>query len=153
MSIIKVFRVLVDGLWGPAVYLVVAVISAHLTAGYNWTATCSYSGLPAGYYHHHLTMALPTSESTTSRVYDSFDIDNTPPHPGSTWTRFVCISDTHSREYEVPPGDVLLHSGDLSSWGEPKQLEKTLKWLDKLPHPTKMYVRHSTDGSGGSKLC
>ncbi|KAI0086417.1 Metallo-dependent phosphatase [Irpex rosettiformis] len=90
-------------------------------------------------------MALPTFESATSRVYTAYDIADPPPHPGPAWTRFVCISDTHSRIYKVPPGDVLLHSGDLSSWGSPKQLEKTLKWLNSLPHPTKIVIAGNHD--------
>lgn len=77
------------------------------------------------------------SINATARIYENL----VPAHPGSDWTRFVCISDTHSRtKFAIPPGDVLLHAGDLSSWGEPKQLEKTLEWLKTLDHPTKMYL-------------
>lgn len=76
--------------------------------------------------------------SDTARVYVSYDIADPPPHPGDRWTRFVCISDTHSRRYSVPPGDVLLHSGDLSSWGQLAQLRKTVDWIKTLPHPTKV---------------
>ncbi|KAI0689442.1 Metallo-dependent phosphatase [Cytidiella melzeri] len=90
-------------------------------------------------------MALPTSESATSRVYTSYDVAHPPPHPGSAWTRFVCISDTHSVIYKVPPGDVLLHAGDLSSWGECRQLDKTLKWLHGLRHPTKIIIAGNHD--------
>lgn len=68
------------------------------------------------------------------------DVEGTPlpPHPGSGWTRFVCISDTHSRQYRVPSGDVLLHGGDLSSWGHPSELATTIEWLKSLDHPVKM---------------
>jgi len=83
--------------------------------------------------------------SDRSRVYTIYDIDNPPPHPGPTWTRFVCVSDTHSMRYDVPPGDVLLHSGDLSSWGELPQLEKTLKWLQSLPHRNKIVIAGNHD--------
>ena len=62
------------------------------------------------------------------------------PHPGRGWTRFVCISDTHSRFPELPAGDVLLHAGDMSSWGYPAQVQKVFDWLMELPHPIKMYV-------------
>jgi hypothetical protein len=53
------------------------------------------------------------------KVYTSvIDKETVPPHPGPEWTRFVLISDTHSRtQYPVPEGDVLIHAGDLSSWG------------------------------------
>lgn len=34
--------------------------------------------------------------------------------------RFVCISDTHTRDqFNVPDGDVLLHAGDFTNVGEP----------------------------------
>ncbi|KAF9269825.1 Metallo-dependent phosphatase [Marasmius fiardii PR-910] len=55
-----------------------------------------------------------------------------PPHPENGWTRFVCISDTHSNVYTVPKGDVLLHAGDLSSWGEADQLKQTVDWIASL---------------------
>ncbi|KAG7095992.1 hypothetical protein E1B28_006675 [Marasmius oreades] len=55
-----------------------------------------------------------------------------PPHPGKGWTRFVCISDTHSNIYTFPKGDVLLHAGDLSSWGEVEQLKQTVDWIASL---------------------
>lgn len=30
------------------------------------------------------------------------------------YTRFVLVSDTHTRTFPVPPGDILLHAGDLT---------------------------------------
>lgn len=82
-----------------------------------------------------MSMNLTTS---TARVYVDYDQSIPPPHPGTDWTRFVCISDTHSRVFPVPNGDILLHSGDLSSWGHPHQLEFTLAWLKSLPHSQKV---------------
>ena len=70
-------------------------------------------------------------------VHDNYGND-VPPHPGQGWTRFVCISDTHSMTFNLPPGDVLVHTGDLSAWGRVSQLEVTVEWLLSLPHPTKM---------------
>lgn len=75
-------------------------------------------------------------ETATAKVYSEL----IPSHPGNGWTRFVCISDNHSRKFSVPPGDVLLHAGDLSSWGEFSHLKKTIDWLKSLDHPTKMYL-------------
>ncbi len=78
-------------------------------------------------------------ETQTARAY--VHSPELPPHPGPAWTRFVCISDTHSRtRYDLPPGDVLLHAGDLSSWGYPAQLKTTLDWIVGLNYPTKMWV-------------
>lgn len=71
-------------------------------------------------------------------IHTSYDPNDLPPHPGSDWTRFVCISDTHSRKFDVPLGDILLHAGDLSSWGTYNQLNKTMEWLKQLPHELKM---------------
>jgi hypothetical protein len=83
--------------------------------------------------------------TTRACVYADYDITAPPPHPGDGWTRFVCISDTHSKRFPVPDGDVLLHSGDLSSHGHPGQLKVTIDWLHSLPHPAKVYVafRHA----------
>lgn len=76
------------------------------------------------------------TSTDSARVYT----DQVPVHPGPDWTRFVCISDTHSRTYDLPSGDVLLHAGDLSSWGIYTQLEKTINWIKTLDHPIKMYA-------------
>lgn len=59
----------------------------------------------------------------TFRAYTDYDPLHPPEHPGQRWTRFVCISDTHSGRFPVPPGDILLHAGDLSSWGQVHQLQ------------------------------
>ncbi len=50
--------------------------------------------------------------------------------------RFVCISDTHSMldAVDIPPGDVLVHAGDLSKIGEIDDLEHEYAILDRLPH-------------------
>ncbi|KAI0048207.1 Metallo-dependent phosphatase [Auriscalpium vulgare] len=78
-------------------------------------------------------------------VYDNYG-KAVPPHPGQGWTRFVCISDTHSRcDFPIPPGDVLLHGGDLSSWGSLSQLQTTMRWLEELPHPSKIIIAGNHD--------
>jgi predicted phosphodiesterase len=41
--------------------------------------------------------------------------------------RFVCLSDTHQNDKcfeNVPDGDVLLHAGDFTFYGSPKETEK-----------------------------
>jgi hypothetical protein len=70
-----------------------------------------------------------TKDSTTSgfkslRIYKNIaDRKLIPPHPGPDWTRFLLMSDMHSRaEFRVPEGDVLIHAGDLSSWVYPVSL-------------------------------
>ncbi|OCH93802.1 Metallo-dependent phosphatase [Obba rivulosa] len=87
----------------------------------------------------------PSLSSSAAAVYLSYDINSPPPHPGPEWTRFVCISDTHSRIFPVPFGDVLLHAGDLSSGGSLQQLQVTLDWIGSLPHPTKILTAGNHD--------
>ncbi|KIJ30341.1 hypothetical protein M422DRAFT_268208, partial [Sphaerobolus stellatus SS14] len=82
---------------------------------------------------------------TLSNVHEDYDIKSPPPHPGQSWTRFVCVSDTHSRAYDVPPGDVLLHAGDLSMRGSLGALQKTVKWIKTLPHPVKILIAGNHD--------
>ncbi|KAK3517813.1 hypothetical protein QTP70_018953 [Hemibagrus guttatus] len=55
---------------------------------------------------------------------------DTPKPPG--YTRFVCISDTHSRTdtIQMPYGDVLLHAGDFTELGLPSEVKKFNDWLD-----------------------
>lgn len=65
---------------------------------------------------------------------------NPPPRPNLPHTRFICISDTHSQIFDVPLGDVLLHSGDLTSKGKIEDFQVTLDWLCALPHKLKMWV-------------
>lgn len=77
-----------------------------------------------------------------AHVYISYDPANPPSHPGAQWTRFVCISDTHSRTFSVPPGDVLLHSGDLSRLGREDEIRITIEWLRSLDHGVKMFAAH-----------
>ncbi len=76
--------------------------------------------------------------SDSARVY--FLPGHIPLKPGEDWTRFVCISDTHSNEYPLPDGDVLLHAGDLTMWGTVKELHDAMNWLNSQSHPTKMWV-------------
>lgn len=90
-----------------------------------------------GTFQHH----PDTLKSPGEIVYLEYNPDELPPKPSEDWTRFVCISDTHSRSFPVPDGDVLLHSGDLTNTGTVSDFEKTMEWLYSLPHEVKMWVR------------
>ncbi|KAG1821884.1 Metallo-dependent phosphatase-like protein [Suillus subaureus] len=81
----------------------------------------------------------------SARVYTSYDPTNPPSHPGENWTRFVCISDTHSRTFSVPSGDVLLHSGDLSRLGREDEIRVTIEWLHTLDHGVKIIIAGNHD--------
>ena len=82
-------------------------------------------------------MVQPTIHSPSARVYLEFDVPTDIPAKEDGWTRFVCLSDTHSEVHwdhggRMPRGDVLLHAGDLSSWGAVRKLRKTIDWLGEL---------------------
>lgn len=57
----------------------------------------------------------------------------------------VCISDTHCTEPEVPPGDLLIHAGDLTNQGDFASLQKQLDWLNSLPHKHKIVIGGNHD--------
>jgi predicted MPP superfamily phosphohydrolase len=60
--------------------------------------------------------------------------------------RVVCISDTHSHQpSNIPPGDLLLHSGDLTNDGTIKSIQETLNWLNTLPHKYKVVIAGNHD--------
>ncbi|CAJ0760887.1 1450_t:CDS:10, partial [Entrophospora sp. SA101] len=76
-------------------------------------------------------------------------INEIPDKPAPDWIRFVCVSDTHnmvnSRNFTVPEGDVLLHSGDLTKVGTVDQLEQAVNWLKDLPHRHKIVIAGNHD--------
>jgi len=66
-----------------------------------------------------------------------------------TWAplRIVCISDTHG-EHEriaVPPGDVLIHAGDLTGLGHMDEISVFNVWLGRLPHRHKIVIAGNHD--------
>ncbi|PCH40732.1 Metallo-dependent phosphatase [Wolfiporia cocos MD-104 SS10] len=89
-----------------------------------------------------LTSVLRTP---TAVVHLEYDAAAPPPAPGAGWTRFVCVSDTHTRAVRVPPGDVLLHGGDLTHSGKAAEFEGVLAWLGALPHAAKIIIAGNHD--------
>ncbi|KAJ4157204.1 hypothetical protein NW754_008847, partial [Fusarium falciforme] len=57
----------------------------------------------------------------------------------------VCISDTHNAHFDLPPGDVLIHAGDLTQSGSLKELQETISWLSSQPHPHKIVIAGNHD--------
>ena len=57
----------------------------------------------------------------------------------------VCISDTHTTRPELPPGDLLLHGGDLSENGSFTEIQTQLKWLSSQPHRHKVVIAGNHD--------
>ncbi|CAL1546111.1 unnamed protein product [Lymnaea stagnalis] len=65
--------------------------------------------------------------------------------------RFVFLSDTHSLVEKVdnfvPPGDVLLHAGDLTSVGLPKAIQDFDSFLARLPFKVKIVIAGNHDNT------
>lgn len=61
--------------------------------------------------------------------------------------RIVAVADTHLFHWhgEVPPGDVLVHAGDLCRGGELHELEEAARHLRALPHRHKIVVAGNHD--------
>ncbi|KAF7439762.1 hypothetical protein PC9H_000098 [Pleurotus ostreatus] len=88
--------------------------------------------------------SLTSADAIVHLEYDPAQIPAKPTQDGS-WTRFICISDTHSRTFNVPDGDVLLHSGDLTPTGSVEHFKRTMEWLYKLPHAHKIIIAGNHD--------
>lgn len=56
--------------------------------------------------------------------------------------RIVCLSDTHNQhaDLKVPPGDVLVHTGDVTSRGWTSEVAAFLGWFAAQPHPHKLFI-------------
>lgn len=61
--------------------------------------------------------------------------------------RIVALSDTHGlhREVEVPPGDIMVHAGDLTRHGDLHELVDLNAWLGELPHRHKLLIAGNHD--------
>ncbi|OAQ95986.1 hypothetical protein LLEC1_01667 [Akanthomyces lecanii] len=60
-------------------------------------------------------------------------------------TRIVCISDTHNCTVKLPPGDVLIHAGDITNQGSFSELSKAVKWLEGLQYEAKIIIAGNHD--------
>lgn len=61
--------------------------------------------------------------------------------------KLVLISDTHDLhdEINIPDGDVLIHAGDMTSYGTVNQLVDVNNWLKSLPHKHKILIPGNHD--------
>lgn len=46
----------------------------------------------------------------------------------------VIISDTHNKQIDLPEADLLIHCGDMSSMGYPRELIKFNQWMESIKH-------------------
>lgn len=68
------------------------------------------------------------------------------PAPSQPPIRVVCISDTHNNISEdVPPGDLLVHAGDMTIDGSVEEIQKQIDWLASLPHKEVVVISGNHD--------
>lgn len=59
--------------------------------------------------------------------------------------RVVVVSDTHGEEVVIPDGDVIVHCGDMTLAGTPKELYAFCDWFEALPHKHKVVIAGNHD--------
>lgn len=61
--------------------------------------------------------------------------------------QIVIISDTHGQHeaLQLPPGDVLLHAGDVSGRGKPEEVKSFVNWFAAQPHAHKVFIAGNHD--------
>ena len=57
----------------------------------------------------------------------------------------VCVSDTHNSQPKIPPGDILIHAGDLTQGGTAAELQTQLDWLNAQLHVHKVVIAGNHD--------
>ncbi|XP_051884772.1 metallophosphoesterase MPPED2a isoform X2 [Pristis pectinata] len=104
-----------------------------------------------------ITITVDEYSSNPTQAFTHYNINQSrfqPPHvhmvdpiPYDTpkpagHTRFVCVSDTHSRTdgIQMPYGDILLHTGDFTELGLPTEVKKFNDWLGTLPYEYKIVI-------------
>lgn len=71
--------------------------------------------------------------------------------------RITHISDTHNKHKQLdgklPGGDLLIHSGDISSLGRPREVESFIKWFNEIDNYThKIFIAGNHDMSFDSEI-
>ena len=63
--------------------------------------------------------------------------------------RITHISDTHNKHKQLdgklPGGQILIHSGDISSLGRKQEIESFIKWFDKQDYMHKVFIAGNHD--------
>ena len=62
-------------------------------------------------------------------------------------TKIVCISDTHTyhRLIDIPEGDILVCTGDVSWTGTEEEMDDFVSWFKEQPHEHKIFVAGNHD--------
>lgn len=107
---------------------------------------------------HHRLRSLA---STLLSLHRTLPPPSLPTHPLTV----VCISDTHGTRPPIPPGDLLLHAGDLSRWCTFSEIQAQITWLSGQPYKYKVVIAGNHDllldpkfkeqylWRGGNRLC
>ena len=68
--------------------------------------------------------------------------------------RITHISDTHNKHNRVitPGGDILIHSGDISSIGRKHEVLEFIKWFSKQPYKFKIFIAGNHDTTFDSEV-
>ena len=59
--------------------------------------------------------------------------------------RIICISDTHNAIPSLPPGDIMIHAGDLTTHGTLAEVQAQLQWLSSQAHTHKIVIAGNHD--------
>lgn len=61
--------------------------------------------------------------------------------------KMVAISDTHGlhRQLALPPGDLLIHAGDITRWGSHEEVMDFLQWFSEQPFEFKVFIAGNHD--------
>ncbi|KAG1720589.1 metallophosphoesterase domain-containing protein 1 [Suillus lakei] len=80
-----------------------------------------------------------------SKLYDH--LSQHLPRRSFSPVRTICISDTHNTDISslIPPGDILIHAGDLTHSGTLPELQVTFDWLGSFPHEHKIVIAGNHD--------
>lgn len=82
-----------------------------------------------------------------NRIFRPSPIQQTPSSSTSSHlqVRVVCTADTHNSKPNLPPGDILVHAGDLTENGSFDEIQRQLDWLAAQPHQHKIVIAGNHD--------
>ncbi|KAH0444651.1 phosphoric ester hydrolase [Colletotrichum kahawae] len=83
--------------------------------------------------------------TTIARYLSTFFPVSFPVVPREDAVTVVCISDTHNTRPRLPPGDILVHAGDLTVSGTRAELQETVDWIKAQKHRFKVVVAGNHD--------
>lgn len=61
--------------------------------------------------------------------------------------KVVLISDTHNQHerLNLPPGDIIIHAGDITGSGTPRETLNFFQWFSSLPYTNKVFIAGNHD--------